>query len=112
MSPHIGYSPDERHSDQIAEQVARYRPRCMVELGDRHFHIEHDLRQHRHDDGLVVRRDEHADAYGYQRNIRRDALANAVQDVQRGQSLFQNVGQRARNAHSSRRFTRSLPGVR
>ena len=53
----------------------------MVDLGNRHAHIEHDLREHRHDDGLVVRRDEHADAHRYQGNVRRHTVADAVQEV-------------------------------
>ena len=81
VTPHVGDSPDERHPHQIAEQVARYRPGCAVELGDGHLHVQHDLRQHRHDDGLVVRRDEHSEAHGYKRNVRRHTLADAVQDV-------------------------------
>ena len=64
----------------------------MVDLGNRHLHIEHDLRQHRHDDGLIVRRDEYAYAHGYEGDVRRHTVADAVQSVQTSPSPFNSGG--------------------
>ena len=58
----VGYTADQRHRHDVAEDVAVDQPRGAVELVLRQTDVIDHCRQHRDDRCLVVRREENAEA--------------------------------------------------